>query len=665
MDHKSAYFQKEIQGLRALAIISVLLYHYFDNFLYSGFLGVDVFFVISGYVITSYLHRTSNKNNKIYYLLNFYSRRIKRLLPALFFCVLITSLLFIFLTTNPTREIFVAGASAIFGVSNIYFFLKSTNYFALDFELNPFMHTWSLGLEEQFYLVFPLFFIFFSYKKIIKLNLNSNFFYILSFITFVSLASYITINFFYENTTFYLMPTRFWELSMGSISFYLVNKNFFIKRNIISFFIFCFLILTFFLPQALSKYSTILCVFLTSFLMLNLNKNHFVYKLLTLKTFIFIGSISYSLYLWHWSLLSLAKWTFGNSLLIKFILIVLSFFMASISYYYIERPLRYAKLDFKPIKIILIGICLSITISFFLVFKLPDFINNNNNTLTYFFNTKKFYKMEPIFDKKICLDQSTIIKMDNPLQNCLNRERTKEKSSRVYLVGDSHANQFITPINESIKKTKYKLNFIEIIKYSSNKKLDFPRSYLGGINNSQTIDFIINNSNKDDIVIISFHRGRLNNFRDRHIPLSQPVKINDKSNFFLENANRDIKRLKNKGVKVLLISDTQLMSVVSTNEVCYMQYKFFGESSCRIYKIQDRHTRFRQDFIFEKIKLFNPNVYLWDPLDHIYGDKDYLEIVDKNDKYLMKDWNHISEFQSRLLNKPIKSVINKIIKLNN
>ena len=141
--------------------------------------------------------------------------------------------------------------------------------------------------------------------------------------------------------------------------------------------------------------------------------------------------------------------------------------------------------------------------------------------------------MEPIFDKKICLDQSTIIKMENPLENCLNRKRTKEKSNRVYLVGDSHANQFITPINESIKKTKYKLNFIEIIKYSSNEKLDFPRLYLEGVNNSKTIDFIINNSIKDDIVIISFHRGRLNNFRDRHIPLNQPVKINDKSNFFL------------------------------------------------------------------------------------------------------------------------------------
>ena len=107
------------------------------------------------------------------------------------------------------------------------------------------------------------------------------------------------------------------------------------------------------------------------------------------------------------------------------------------------------------------------------------------------------------------------------------------------------------------------------------------------------------------------------------------------------------------------------MSIVSTNEVCYMQFKFFGKSSCRIDKTQDKHTRFRQDLIFKKIKLSNPNVYLWDHLDYTYGDKDYLEIVDKNDNYLMKDWNHISEFQSRLLTKPIKNVINNITKLSN
>ena len=149
----------EIDGLRAFAVVAVTINHFNNDILPGGYLGVDIFFVISGFVITSSLHQRPSKNFKDF-ISGFFARRIKRLVPALSIFVLITSITISLF--NPTPEFSLkTGLTSLFGLSNLYLLKQSTDYFAQSTEFNVFTHTWSLGVEEQFYILFP-FLIWFS-----------------------------------------------------------------------------------------------------------------------------------------------------------------------------------------------------------------------------------------------------------------------------------------------------------------------------------------------------------------------------------------------------------------------------------------------------------------------------------------------------------------------
>ena len=152
--HLATSYRPEIDGLRAFAVIAVIINHFNKELLPSGYLGVDIFFVISGFVITSSLYqRTAQTFSE--FLSGFYERRVKRLVPALVFFVLVMSLLICLFNPDPDLSL-KTGLASLFGVSNFYLLKQSTDYFSSSTELNVFTHTWSLGVEEQFYLLFPL-----------------------------------------------------------------------------------------------------------------------------------------------------------------------------------------------------------------------------------------------------------------------------------------------------------------------------------------------------------------------------------------------------------------------------------------------------------------------------------------------------------------------------
>jgi peptidoglycan/LPS O-acetylase OafA/YrhL len=337
-----------IDGLRAVAVLSVIINHFDKALLPNGYLGVDIFYVISGFVITQSLASRQNRSFSGY-IFEFYSRRIKRLFPALFLCVAVTCLLiFLFIPPGSLSESSIrTGIAALFGLSNLYLFKRATDYFGSSAELNPFTHTWSLGVEEQFYFLFPVL-LWVTGLPLIK---KKNFIYfsfligttaVISFILYIWLSSRSSI------AAFYLMPMRFWEIAMGAIAFSVVMK-FQNAGNIntpkfvhfVTLTILLILIVVLFLPQPpYQAVITFAVAMLTSILIVGVHPASIAYRLLTLKPLVFIGVISYSLYLWHWSVLAISRSTVGVSALTVPFQFGAIFLLAFLSYQLIEQPLR-------------------------------------------------------------------------------------------------------------------------------------------------------------------------------------------------------------------------------------------------------------------------------------------------------------------------------------
>ena len=202
-------YRPDIDGLRAIAVSAVLLFHCGVPGFSGGFVGVDIFFVISGFLITGHIADDINADRMS--ILNFYERRIRRIVPALFVTLILATLAsaFLLLPSYMANESAALLASAT-AVSNIYFW-KSSNYFAADSAFQPLLHTWSLAVEEQFYLIIPL--LMTVFKGLFRRR------WVLLFaplcITSFALSVYATTT--APTANFYLLPTRAWELGLGSL----------------------------------------------------------------------------------------------------------------------------------------------------------------------------------------------------------------------------------------------------------------------------------------------------------------------------------------------------------------------------------------------------------------------------------------------------------------
>ena len=211
-------YRKEIDGLRALAVIPVILYHAGFNWFSGGYIGVDIFFVISGYLITSIIIKEQDAGT--FSLANFYERRIRRILPALFFVLLVTlPFAWLWLLPHELKDFGKSLAAVILFASN-FLFWKESDYFAADAELIPLLHTWSLAVEEQFYVFFPIIMMLFwvlGKRKLVAI------FSVIGLLS-LGLTEWGWRNFAEAN--FFLIPTRAWELMIGSlVAFYLYNNK--------------------------------------------------------------------------------------------------------------------------------------------------------------------------------------------------------------------------------------------------------------------------------------------------------------------------------------------------------------------------------------------------------------------------------------------------------
>jgi len=348
-------YRPEIDGLRAFAVITVIINHFNKEILPGGYLGVDIFFVISGFVITSSLYQRRSKNFKDF-ISGFYERRIKRLVPLLSVFVLIMSIAICLFDPNPRLSL-RTGLTSLFGLSNLYLLRQSTDYFSQSTEFNVFTHTWSLGVEEQFYILFPFLIWFSGFGRQTK-NGNRNLLLIIGALAIISLIGFFYLYPLNQSAAYFLMPTRFWEMASGCLLFIGLQKIKSIKQlfeKVSPIVVLVIIVGIMYLPMSMAIISTASVVTLSAVLIASLRKQTFAFKIFTHPKVIYIGLISYSLYLWHWGILSISRWTVGIHWWSVPIQVALIVGLAIASYRYIETPLRKGNWFEKRWKTIVIG----------------------------------------------------------------------------------------------------------------------------------------------------------------------------------------------------------------------------------------------------------------------------------------------------------------------
>lgn len=348
-------YRPEIDGFRAFAVIVVIINHFNQDVLPGGYLGVDIFFVISGYVITSSLCGRSSKDFNDF-IAGFYERRIKRLVPALSIFVLLSSIAICLFNPEPDSSLWT-GLASLFGMSNLYLLRQSTEYFAQSTNLNIFMHTWSLGVEEQFYLLFPFLIWFTGFGRQAK-NGARNLFLLVGTLTISSLISFLWLYPTNQPAAYFFMPSRFWEMAGGCLIFIGFQKRASIEQfleKVPPLLILILIVGVMYLPSSWAEASTILIVTLSSVLIASLKEKTAAFKFFTNPKVVYIGLISYSLYLWHWGVLSISRWTIGIHWWSIPFQVTIIFCLAVASYQWIETPFRKGRLEISRISTFVFG----------------------------------------------------------------------------------------------------------------------------------------------------------------------------------------------------------------------------------------------------------------------------------------------------------------------
>ena len=438
------FYRSDIDGLRAISILGVVFFHFKFNFFSGGYLGVDVFIVISGYLITSFIF--NRLKIKKFNLKEFIIRRAKRLLPTflvvLFICFVLAYLIF------PPSELIKFSKSVIsatFLSSNFFFWLYS-GYWD-ESNTNPLLHTWSLSLEWQFYFSFSLFAILiwsFAKRKI------SILIYLVFFIIF--LASLVfAITFLDRSMSFFLLPFRIYEFLIGTFVYFIIDKKILIiekNKNFFSIFAILLIIYSFFAFDSNSNAPGYIALFpcVGTALLIYLSDS-IIHKFLKNKILVYLGLISYSLYIYHWPVLIFYSWLniIEINFITKLVLIFFSVGISSINYHFLEKPIR---LNLRANLILRYFFTfLSILIIFFSSIIIinkgyPERFSEEKNYLL------NFLKDDVQINRKTFLEQNIDLKFD-------------DNKKRVLVIGDSNGEDMFMAIKQNASQDIYDIEFIK------------------------------------------------------------------------------------------------------------------------------------------------------------------------------------------------------------
>jgi len=597
-----------IQSLRAVAVLFVFFFHSNLNLFSKGYLGVDIFFVISGYVITKQLEEKFFINNKLE-IKKFFIRRILKIIPVYFF--IITVFFFSFLFFGPLTEFYFFKVKLKFiylFASNFYYLNYNKNYFDNIFS-DPLNHTWSLGVEMQFYLVFPFFFYLLRNnlkpKKIIKILLCT--------ITLsIALIIYLSKDY---NRIFYSTQYRAWEFLQGAFVYFAGienakdnnNQKKFINEEKKSWLIFLLMLLVIFFPNKNNLIiNQFLIVILTSlFIFFKNSRTSFFFSN---RFLVYLGNISYSFYLWHLPVIYFVN-IYYKSEKTLIASIVITFILGNFSYTLIENRFKRFKNEKSPKKnnfLKFFFICLIIIIpSFYFFYKLNrdnlrNFVLKNNYLEKKFLLTKRLnYNEIKINNNEVynfCTENSKIYTINHyGLKNeCF---EFFDNKNLVYIEGNSHTAIFIPLIRTSLKKSIYYRNNTSINDnnsytfYEVNNQFKYFKDiyYVRSINNLSELNVFKNNLINFDKKINFFIIGPVPNFYDKNIKPTQCLIHNIDCVF---NLNDDYN---NRELDNLFKKLSNLNNEFKENKIIiYNPYKTICPSNnCFIYKTNSNFLTYR------------------------------------------------------------------------
>lgn len=433
-------YRPDIDGLRAIAVLSVIGFHAFG--VSGGFTGVDIFFVISGFLISTIIFENLEKNS--FSFSEFYQRRIRRIFPSLLLVLLACLIVGWFtLFADEYQELGKHVVSGAGFISNLVLWSES-GYFDGAAEKKPLLHLWSLGVEEQFYVFWPILAYFlWRFRQ----------YFLLLILGLIGISFFLNVWFIHQNgvATFYSPLTRFWELLLGScLAYLMLYRQAFIARintypntvGAIGFVLILGAIALFTKNLAFPGWWAVIPVLGACLLIVSGQGSWVGRNLFSNKVLVWFGLISFPLYLWHWPLLVFAKMLGNDSRLMIKIAMALAIFLAWLSYRYVEKPIRYGKNQKRNTILLILGMCLlaiggsSIYLAGGVTSRIDD---GQGGKLAAQYRSQlewpETYNSSAACRAKYGADQYCLVGDDS-------------KPPTVALIGDSHANHFYPGLNK-------------------------------------------------------------------------------------------------------------------------------------------------------------------------------------------------------------------------
>ncbi len=657
----SLKYNRSLDGLRGVAISLVILFHIWPKHISFGYVGVDIFFVLSGYLITKIIYTKLKKNT--FSFLEFYRNRVRRIFPAMITVVFASFIIgYLFLFPDEFLELIKHLKSSLFFYQN-FRLIEEVGYWDTAGQLKPMLHFWSLSIEEQFYVLWPITIFILYFLKI-------DIFKGLLFITSIMLV----LPQFFEIDMFYHSFSRFWELSLGGLVFAIEYKKkkdkFLTKIAFSSLYIFVLAIFVSYGNEEFNIYKTLIITVSTGFLILCLNRQGIHNKILSSSVLVFLGLISFPLYLWHYVIISYFNILKFDIVENSFWIITISIFLSLLTYRYIEFYSRQQESYKFALTLVVVVVLSGLSFQYMRLSKIVLQRDHLNLNLKF----EEQFQKYPLKNKNGIKLVNKISNKETSIDYILSTSSDKE-ANYIAIIGDSHAYASYHGFANLFKDQGYETILLansacpSLIEGAIGRNEEKINECKNKIEN--TYDFLEKKKNITKVILITrgqyYAKNRgFGTIDGGHIEkgFKHKAYLTDKNSYNLEEEfYRSVKKTfayfsKKKNIEFYYLLENPELGF---SPIDYMERPFLNKelSNSKNKVSYDEYNKRQEEYrkrIYDISKSF-PSITILDP-EPIFCDTSFCYAI-KNDKMLYRDDDHLSIEGSILQAEGLKKYIFK------